>query len=117
MRTARTTYVPTPTTAVTSLPPLPAPPLSPLFTRTHLNPERVRVVRCVWGGGRVSQEAGGAGETSAVHAMEIKDMTNTNMLNLRRTIFLTIMSSVNFEECVHKVRRTTAASSLRALVF
>ena len=49
--------------------------------------------------------------------MEIKDMTNTNMLNLRRTIFLTIMSSVNFEECVHKVRRTTAASSLRALVF
>ena len=44
-------------------------------------------------------------------------MTNTNMLNLRRTIFLTIMSSVNFEECVHKVRRTTAASSLRALFF
>ena len=40
--------------------------------------------------------------------MEIKDMTNTNMLNLRRTIFLTIMSSVNFEECVHKVRRTPA---------
>ena len=36
--------------------------------------------------------------------MEIKDMTNTNMLNLRRTIFLTIMSSVNFEECAALTR-------------
>ena len=48
-------------------------------------------------------QEGGAGEADAVKEMEIKDMTNTNMLNLRRTIFLTVMSSVNFEECVHKV--------------
>lgn len=33
----------------------------------------------------------------------IVDMTETNMVALRRTIFLTIQSSLNFEECVHKL--------------
>ncbi|CAL5324066.1 unnamed protein product [Camellia sinensis] len=35
--------------------------------------------------------------------MEIKDETETNPVNLRRTIYLTIMSSVDFEEAGHKL--------------
>ena len=33
----------------------------------------------------------------------IADMTGTNLVNLRKTIYLTIMSSVDFEECGHKL--------------
>ncbi|RKP40308.1 armadillo-type protein [Dimargaris cristalligena] len=33
----------------------------------------------------------------------IQDRTGTNIINLRRTIYLTIMSSANFEEGVHKL--------------
>lgn len=33
----------------------------------------------------------------------ITDMTETNLVNLRRTIYLTIMNSLNFEEAVHKL--------------
>ncbi|XP_010539545.1 PREDICTED: pre-mRNA-splicing factor CWC22 homolog [Tarenaya hassleriana] len=36
-------------------------------------------------------------------AMKIKDETETNLVNLRRTIYLTIMSSVDFEEAGHKL--------------
>jgi len=35
--------------------------------------------------------------------MEIQDKTNTNLVNLRKTIYLTIKSSLNFEECCHKL--------------
>ena len=35
--------------------------------------------------------------------MQIKDETETNLVNLRRTIYLTIMSSVDFEEVGHKL--------------
>ncbi|KAG4302592.1 hypothetical protein PCK1_001176 [Pneumocystis canis] len=35
----------------------------------------------------------------------IKDETNQTLINLRRTIYLTIMSSVNFEECAHKLMK------------
>lgn len=35
--------------------------------------------------------------------MQIKDATETNLINLRRTIYLTIMSSVDFEEAGHKL--------------
>jgi pre-mRNA-splicing factor CWC22 len=33
----------------------------------------------------------------------IQDMTEQNLINLRRTIYLTIMNSLNFEETVHKL--------------
>ena len=33
----------------------------------------------------------------------ITDATDTNLINLRRTIYLSIMSSVDFEECAHKL--------------
>jgi len=35
--------------------------------------------------------------------MQIKDETEANLVNLRRTIYLTIMSSANFEEAGHKL--------------
>ncbi|KAK8492953.1 hypothetical protein V6N13_038827 [Hibiscus sabdariffa] len=35
--------------------------------------------------------------------VKIKDETETNLVNLRRTIYLTIMSSVDFEEAGHKL--------------
>ena len=41
--------------------------------------------------------ADGAGETVII------DHTEINTVQLRRTIYLTIQSSVDFEECVHKL--------------
>ena len=35
--------------------------------------------------------------------MEIEDETGTNLVNLRRTIYLTIMTCVDFEEAGHKL--------------
>ena len=35
--------------------------------------------------------------------LQIDDMSETDKMNLRRTIYLTIMSSLNFEECAHKL--------------
>ncbi|KAJ1971214.1 pre-mRNA-splicing factor cwc22 [Dimargaris xerosporica] len=40
--------------------------------------------------------------TKAVR-MAIQDRTGTDLINLRRTIYLTLMSSANFEEGVHKL--------------
>ena len=37
--------------------------------------------------------------------MEIIDKTETNLVALRRTIYLTIQSSLDFEECAHKMLR------------
>lgn len=33
----------------------------------------------------------------------IQDMTETNLVNLRRIIYLTIMNALNYEEAVHKL--------------
>jgi pre-mRNA-splicing factor CWC22 len=38
-------------------------------------------------------------------ALEVKDQTNADLVNLRRTIYLTIKSSGGFEECCHKLMR------------
>ena len=35
--------------------------------------------------------------------MEIKDKTETNLVALRRTIYLAVQSSLSFEECAHKI--------------
>ena len=37
--------------------------------------------------------------------MNIQDQTETNLVNLRRTIYLTIMSSMDFEEAGHKLMK------------
>ena len=34
---------------------------------------------------------------------QIVDMTETNLVTLRRVIYLTIQSSLDFEECAHKM--------------
>ncbi|KAJ5763460.1 hypothetical protein N7533_002141 [Penicillium manginii] len=44
--------------------------------------------------------------------MDIKDQTNTNLVNLRRTIYLTIMSSIDFEECCHKLMKINLPAGL-----
>ena len=33
----------------------------------------------------------------------IEDQTSTNLVNLRRTIYLSIMNALNYEEAVHKL--------------
>lgn len=40
-------------------------------------------------------------------ALEIKDQSNTDLVNLRRTIYLTIMSSIDPEECCHKLMKVS----------
>jgi pre-mRNA-splicing factor CWC22 len=42
-------------------------------------------------------------EEAMEERMQIQDETETNLVNLRRTIYLTIMSSVDFEEAGHKL--------------
>lgn len=44
-------------------------------------------------------------EDQAEKALEIKDQSNTDLVNLRRSIYLTIMSSGGFEEACHKLMR------------
>jgi pre-mRNA-splicing factor CWC22 len=44
---------------------------------------------------------------SLQHHIQIQDETETNLINLRRTIYLTIMSSLDFEESVHKLMKMT----------
>lgn len=44
-------------------------------------------------------------EDEETKAMEIKDLSNADLVNLRRTIYLTIMSSANPEEAVHKLMK------------
>ena len=42
-------------------------------------------------------------------ANKIYDFTETDLINLRRTIYLTIMNSVDFEECAHKLLKLELA--------
>ena len=42
-------------------------------------------------------------------SMQIQDQTDTNLINLRRTIYLTIMSSMDFEEAGHKLMKIELA--------
>ena len=44
--------------------------------------------------------------------MDIKDQSNTDLVNLRRTIYLTIMSSIDFEECCHKLMKISLPAGL-----
>jgi pre-mRNA-splicing factor CWC22 len=45
----------------------------------------------------------GAGEVAGTTT--VIDLSEQDLINLRRTIYLTIMSSVSFEECVHKITK------------
>jgi len=51
-----------------------------------------------------SEEEESEDEEQAVQEMQgIQDMTETNVVNLRRVIYLTIMNALNYEEAVHKL--------------
>lgn len=45
-------------------------------------------------------------------ALEIKDQSNTDLVALRKTIYLTIMSSIDPEECCHKLMKVTLPAGL-----
>ncbi|KAF1947340.1 MIF4G-domain-containing protein [Clathrospora elynae] len=47
-------------------------------------------------------------------AMDVKDQTNADLVNLRRTIYLTIKSSGGAEECVHKLTRVNLPHGLES---
>jgi len=44
-------------------------------------------------------------EAKQEHQLEIQDQSNMDLTNLRRTIYLTINSSADFEECCHKLMK------------
>jgi pre-mRNA-splicing factor CWC22 len=52
-----------------------------------------------------SDESEDDAEKQDEKALEIKDQSNTDLVNLRRTIYLTIMSSIDPEECCHKLMK------------
>jgi len=52
-----------------------------------------------------SEESTDDEEEQQEKQLEIKDQTNTDLVNLRRTIYLTIMSSLDFEEACHKLMK------------
>lgn len=41
--------------------------------------------------------------------VDVHDQTGANVVNLRRTIYLTIMSALDFEEAVHKLLKINIA--------
>lgn len=51
-------------------------------------------------------------ESDEEQKMDIKDQSNTDLINLRRTIYLTIMSSIDFEECCHKLMKVSLPPGL-----
>jgi pre-mRNA-splicing factor CWC22 len=55
------------------------------------------------GGEESGEEAETPQSTAQGGGVAITDATDTNLINLRRTIYLSIMSSVDFEECAHKL--------------
>lgn len=52
-----------------------------------------------------SEEGSDEEEAAEDNGLKIIDKTGTNLVNLRRTIYLTVMSSVDFEECAHKLMK------------
>ncbi|OUM69236.1 hypothetical protein PIROE2DRAFT_23806, partial [Piromyces sp. E2] len=52
-----------------------------------------------------TESSSGSESSSAQEKLEIQDRTNQDTINLRRAIYLIIMSSINFEECAHKLMK------------
>ncbi|MCD7472371.1 pre-mRNA-splicing factor cwc22 [Datura stramonium] len=72
----------------------------------HIIPELFgeNLIRGRGGGDQESSEdAESESEDEDEQLMKIEDETETNLINLRRTIYLTIMSSADFEEAGHKL--------------
>mmetsp|Transcript_4465 Transcript_4465/g.12900 ORF Transcript_4465/g.12900 Transcript_4465/m.12900 type:complete len:973 (+) Transcript_4465:221-3139(+) len=49
--------------------------------------------------------SGDGGDAATKQVAVVEDLTEADLVNLRRTIYLTIMSSATFEECAHKLAR------------
>jgi pre-mRNA-splicing factor CWC22 len=47
----------------------------------------------------------------------IQDMTETNLVNLRRIIYLTIMNALNYEEAVHKLLKVQIQEGQEVSLF
>lgn len=56
-------------------------------------------------GDEQDEGTGGAVGGEGSGGMQILDLSESDLVNLRRTLYLTIMSSVSFEECAHKITR------------
>ena len=74
------------------------------------NGEKYRQLRAEILGESSGSEGGSSGEVTDTEesedeqrTLEIQDETQMNVMALRRTIYLTIMSSLDFEECAHKL--------------
>ncbi|KAF8062096.1 Cwc22 [Scenedesmus sp. PABB004] len=61
------------------------------------------------GGASDDDEPGGGGGGAGGGGQDITDATGTDVVNLRRTIYLTIMSSLDFEEAGHKLMKIALA--------
>ena len=48
---------------------------------------------------------------------EIEDQTSTNLVNLRRVIYLTIMNALNYEEAVHKLLKVQLEEGQEVMAF
>ena len=66
-------------------------------------------------GGDETDESSDGEEAEGERQIEIKDQSNTDLVNLRRTIYLTIMSSIDFEECCHKMMKVCASPDMNPL--
>lgn len=51
------------------------------------------------------EEGEEAGEEGEDEEEKIIDFTEKDLINLRRTVYLTIMNSVDYEECIHKLMK------------
>jgi len=53
-----------------------------------------------------AEEGPNASALVPIQTQTIQDLSESDLINLRRTIYLTIMSSATFEECAHKLAKT-----------
>lgn len=56
-------------------------------------------------GDNVEDEGGENGQDEGAKEQNIQDVTGTNKVNLRRTIYLTVVSALDFEEAGHKLMK------------
>ncbi|CCO26008.1 Pre-mRNA-splicing factor CWC22 [Rhizoctonia solani AG-1 IB] len=78
------------------------------------NEEKYKEIKTEILGDDSDDESGGSGsesdneeddEEAVADKPGITDMTETNLVNLRRTIYLTIMNALSYEEAVHKMMK------------
>lgn len=66
---------------------------------------------------RVLTDCNFSKSTEADGTVDVHDQTGANVVNLRRTIYLTIMSALDFEEAVHKLLKIEIGEGQEVSVF